>query len=361
VTAATDKQPARTVQQYAAASPDGWNAQTGDDYTVFATIFPPARTEQELAEAADRMRGVRIERSDLDRELPRIEQELRNMYEGFPSLVVMNQGRQLAGPLPHGGRRGGKIGDLKKVTTNSVQDWMDRYYKAGNAMLVLAGRFDPASVRGGIEDQFGEIPRGAGAVPETATRQPVTAASGVHEVKIQPVGQPTGSRIGLAWVAPRPADPLYPAFLVHVTRMQMTARQKAAAASEVPLVFRPLDDPDFVYFSVAVEPGETTAAATSRLRGLVRDSVSAEFHSWQPAQAANALALFLGTRELPAGVMALNPYGVAFAAGRRHQLGIDPESLRQRLQQVDSEQMQRAAAAIFGEARGVVVRTTPQP
>ena len=53
VTAAAGSTKARTVQDYVAAYPHGWNAQTGDRYTVVATVFDPDALETELKDAAD--------------------------------------------------------------------------------------------------------------------------------------------------------------------------------------------------------------------------------------------------------------------------------------------------------------------
>ena len=60
VTSATEKTPARDVNQYMRAYPDGWNAQTGDNYTVIATVFKPDQLDAELVDAADRMKQLTV-------------------------------------------------------------------------------------------------------------------------------------------------------------------------------------------------------------------------------------------------------------------------------------------------------------
>src|SRR5262249_1803621 len=61
VTAAAGDQPQRTVNEYLRRYPAGWNAQTGDRYTVFATVFPGRQLEDELKDAAVRMGDLRVE------------------------------------------------------------------------------------------------------------------------------------------------------------------------------------------------------------------------------------------------------------------------------------------------------------
>ena len=58
-TSATSAESARTVEQFVATYPLGWNAQTGSDVTVFATIVHPAALEDELALTAARLAGIR--------------------------------------------------------------------------------------------------------------------------------------------------------------------------------------------------------------------------------------------------------------------------------------------------------------
>ena len=107
VTAAAGGRTARTAEGFFQQYPAGCNAQTGDRYTVVATVFPKGELEKELAEAAARMGDLRITADDLDREKPRLLEEVSNMFGRFPALGAVNNARELIRPTPRGGRKGG--------------------------------------------------------------------------------------------------------------------------------------------------------------------------------------------------------------------------------------------------------------
>ena len=100
VTAAAGDRKARTSEELFAKYPAGANGQTGDRYTVIATVFPKRELDHELGDAAARMVDLRVTAADLDRERPRLLEEVANMFEGFPALAAMNNARELVRPTP---------------------------------------------------------------------------------------------------------------------------------------------------------------------------------------------------------------------------------------------------------------------
>ena len=362
VTAATENTRSRNVQQYMADYPDGWNAQTGDDYTVIATVFAADRIEDEISDAADRMRKLKIEQSDFDREIPRIDIELQNMYQGFPPLAVSNHGRHYTDPLPNDGRRGGKIDELTTVTVAEIQDWLDQYYKPGNATLILAGAFDEDATRKLIEEKFGDIDRGN----QLAAVSAVTPSEKrIHQVELKAVSAEPKTRVGFTFQAPGPDDPLYAAFLVHTTRMQMSAMNKARGTKpqgmpDIPYMFRPLDEPAFFYVSSNVNEGESSDEALKRLETMLHDDLGTALKKHHVISTSSQMAMFLGTRQIPAKMMAMNTYGNAFALGRRHQMGIDSNKLAQQFEDLTDDQMKQAHEKFFGESNRITVTGTPK-
>ncbi len=60
---------------------------------------------------------------------------------------------------------------------------------------------------------------------------------------------------------------------------------------------------------------------------------------------------FFGTMPVPDEQLALNPYGVAFARGRREQLGIDPTRFNRSIEAVTEQSLRRAASEYFDPTR----------
>ena len=83
------------------------NAQTGERYTAISNVFPAGQLDRVLADAAALMRGPKLTPADLDRERPRLLEEVENMFEGFPALAAREQ-RPLAGPADAGRRASGR-------------------------------------------------------------------------------------------------------------------------------------------------------------------------------------------------------------------------------------------------------------
>ena len=97
MTAAAGPEKARTAEEFARRYSDGANGQTGDRYTVFATVFPGKDLDQELADAAARMGSLRVTAADLERERPRLLEEVANMFGAFPALAALNNARSWPG------------------------------------------------------------------------------------------------------------------------------------------------------------------------------------------------------------------------------------------------------------------------
>jgi zinc protease len=63
LTAATGQAKARTTREFNRRYAQGANGQTGDRYTVCATVFPRSELETELKDAAARMGNLKISAS----------------------------------------------------------------------------------------------------------------------------------------------------------------------------------------------------------------------------------------------------------------------------------------------------------
>jgi zinc protease len=362
VTAATSNSPARTTEQFMREYPVGWNAQTGDDYTVFATVVPPSDVDAEITNHAQRMGTLQIAEADLHRELPRIDDELKNMFGRIPALGASNLARERVRPTPHDGRKGGRIEPLRGLTTDQLQKRWQQFYKPANAVVVVAGAFDPAEVKREIATAFGDLPQG----------EPVPAAKLVDEptellpstvVSVEPLQPTMAAGAAMAFRAPAPTGSDYAPFLVLVNRLlsQSSRGQPQAATTGPMLRYSFLDDPNVLFVTAELKPDETPAAVESRLREFVDEALTTEWNAIERTETQRNVAFFLDTMAFPDQVFAQNSYGAAFGAGRRHQLGIDGKKLARQLDRVTAAAVGRVGNDYLAPDCGATVVTTPNP
>jgi zinc protease len=356
VTAQAGRTPQRTMEQYVACYPDGWNAQTGDDYTVFGCVFPAERLEDELRDAASRLGDLRVAKTDVSRERPRILVELRNMYGGMPQLAAVNIARERVSPTPTGGRKGGLPDEVAALTAADLQQRWARYYRANNATLILVGGFDADTVRQRVAYYFQTLPRGKDAPPAPESAAPKLPVS--ETLEVVPT-QPAAPVACLAFAAPTPESDLYAPFLVIVARLWQSAASPSGPLK--PIVYcAPLDDPKVLALSAAVE-GLPPDQAFAALRNILASALAREFSSADVAVARNAFGWMLGLGDVPDAAIRQNLYGTALSLGRRAQLGIDPDRLARALESVTADDVRRAAQTLFAEDKCAAVYVNPAP
>jgi zinc protease len=358
VTAAAGGEKARTINDIIARYPRGWNAQTGDRFTVIAWVFPPGDRDRELKDAAARMSDLRMEQSDLDRERPRVLEEVDNMFGGIPAIAAPNLARELVRPTPLGGRKGGEPKQVQTLTLEELRArWRD-YYKPRNAILVLAGDIDLAQARKQVTGLFGKIPAGEAA---PAAHEPGKPQLGkTVEVAVRsPVGVPQ-TEVALTYPAPAPGSELYLPFLALVIRLNdRAATQLEVGPGRFPVLYRPLDDPGVVCVQTVVRKGETAKDAVNRLAAFVATTTKEKLRQLDVVGIRNLYGPFLGIGFFPDLAALNNVYGEAFALGRREQLGLDPARLEKALAGIP-DNVERAAREFFGPGRGAAAVVAPR-
>ncbi len=141
------------------------NGSTHPDFTVYISQLPSNALELGLFLEADRMRGTRLTTDNVRNQIDVVKEEINvnvnnRPYGGFPWIdlpPVMYSTFNNA----HNGY--GSFVDLEAATVEDAEDFFERYYAPGNAVLSLAGDLDPEEVRVLVERHFGGI--AARAVP----------------------------------------------------------------------------------------------------------------------------------------------------------------------------------------------------
>ncbi len=350
ITAAAGQVKARTADEFAGRYALGANAQTGQRYTVFAAVFPTNELDAELKDAAARMSDLRITPADLERERPRILEEVSNMFGGMPMLAALNNARELARPTPAGGREGGSPAHLRALKQEDIHAYWQRYYKPCNAILSLAGDIDSTKVRKAIETAFARIAPGEKPPTPLAAEKPKLGTQ--LEVKADAIEPNSASIACLAYAAPGPDSELYLPFLVLISRLWAGGSKLGNdGPTGSPVYFTPLDDGSIVAVSTEAKPGETSRQAYARIEAFVAETVDAKLRPFEINSARMQLATFLFSQHIPENLLSNNIYGVAFSLGRRLQLGIDPAKFDKALGALSDQDLRRAATEIFAPSR----------
>ncbi|MCA9306707.1 MAG: insulinase family protein [Phycisphaerales bacterium] len=365
VTAAAGNIPARTAEVWFTtyAPPlGGANAQTGEDYTVLATVFPNEHLESELDDLAARLEGLTITQSDLDRELPRLELELSNMFGGIPHLASMNLAREAIRPSGEGFRKGGLIDQLRAVTVDQAQRFADAYYKPRNALVVIAGGFDADQTRALIEQHVADIE--SGDAPPPMRNRANLADVPPQSIAIDAADWNQGAPIVItrAIAAPAPDSPHYAPFLVHITRLFQKAMASYKPGDAPPVQYALIDDPHTLYIAATATSEDELDNARDKIDELIKAATieSADKPVDTPMTAMQFGWMF-GSTDVPEAALVNNPYGVAFALGRAELMGINWPTLRGRLNNLTREDMESAAESIFSESNSAEVIVSVAP
>ena len=97
----------------------------------------------------------------------------------------------------------GSRADIEKVPIDRLAAFYQKYYQPDNAVLVIAGQFDPAKALQYVADTCGKIPRPARKLEETYTVEP--AQDGERYVELRRVGN--NPAVIIAWHAPALSNP----------------------------------------------------------------------------------------------------------------------------------------------------------
>jgi zinc protease len=137
------------------------NGTTWTDRTNYYEILKAE--DDNLAAAldieADRMVNAKIAAEELKSEFSVVRNEFE-IGESFPEAILEERMMQAAYIWHNYGKPTiGSKSDIEKVPAENLRTFYQKYYQPDNAMLVVAGKFEPAATLKLIEQKFGKIPR----------------------------------------------------------------------------------------------------------------------------------------------------------------------------------------------------------
>ncbi|MEI9891898.1 MAG: pitrilysin family protein [Caulobacteraceae bacterium] len=105
----------------------------------------------------------------------------------------------------------GSIADLEAATIGDVRAFHATYYRPDNAVLIVAGNFDPAQMNAWVDRYFGQIQPPQAALPRVTVKEPPRTGSKAVTAYGPNVPLPA---VAITWLAPDAASPDAPALTV---------------------------------------------------------------------------------------------------------------------------------------------------
>jgi zinc protease len=139
------------------------NGSTQDDRTNYFETLPSNRLNLGLWLEADRLRSLAVTPENLDNQRKTVEEERRRGVDNQPYQRELLDA--LAAPFDSSGCFAyahstiGEYADLDAATVDEVRRFHAQYYAPNNAVLTIAGDFDPAEARHLVQQYYGDIPR----------------------------------------------------------------------------------------------------------------------------------------------------------------------------------------------------------
>ena len=142
------------------------NGSTWLDRTNYFEVVPSNQTELVMWLEANRMGKLlpAMTQEKLDTQRDVVKNERRWSVDNQPYGTWWERLPALCFPVDHPFHHSliGSMEDLSEASLEDIAEFFRTYYTPDNAVLSVAGDFDPSMVRAWVERYFGEIPRGAG-------------------------------------------------------------------------------------------------------------------------------------------------------------------------------------------------------
>ncbi len=192
---------------------------------------------------ADRMVNSRISGDDLKTEMTVVRNEFES-GENSPIGLTLKEVQSVAYDWHnYGNSTIGNRSDVENVPIDRLQNFYRTYYQPDNAVVTLAGNFDPAQALPLLAREFGAIPAPARTLPPHYTREP--AQDGERNVTVRRAGDVQA--LFAAYHVPSVRHPDYPALLVLNELLG--------------------DEPSGRLYAALVQSGQASTAATFPLTG----------------------------------------------------------------------------------------------
>ncbi|HUP48228.1 MAG TPA: pitrilysin family protein [Thermoanaerobaculia bacterium] len=336
----------------------GWNnASTYDDYTPYYEVVPSNYLESILWAEADRMGSLTVDEANFLSERDVVKEEFRYRvlappYGRLYYAIVKSAFEK------HPYRRPGigSIEELDAATIGEVRAFHATHYRPDNAVLIVAGDFDPARLRKWVDRYFGPIPRPEEEIPRVDVAEPPREEERRVVERVPNVPLPA---VAMTWLAPPAAHPDAPALKIAAailgrgesSRLFQSLVYRQKIAQEVDAAAELMQDLGLFAVLAIIGSGHTPEEGEKALRTEIT-RLQEKLVPGEELEKAKNLLITDMLRERETG------HGKAFALGTAIMLEGDPSKVNRSLaalQAVTAADVQRVARKWLRDAKPVVL------
>jgi zinc protease len=154
----TNKHPPGEFSRIIAANGGRENAFTSQDYTAYFQSLEKSRLPVSFELEADRMRNLKLEKSEFAKEVKVVMEERRLRTEDNPESLTYEQFNAVAYTAsPYRIPTIGWMNDLQNLRVEDLQHWYEKWYAPNNAIVVVVGDVKPDEVYALAKKYFGPL------------------------------------------------------------------------------------------------------------------------------------------------------------------------------------------------------------
>jgi zinc protease len=252
------------------------NASTWDDFTNYYEVVPANHLQRLLWAEAERMGSLVVDDAAFKSERDVVKEELRQRILARPygKLFGLYLSQTAFDVHPYARPGIGSIEELDAATVDDVRAFHATYYRPDNAVLVVAGNFDPAQLDRWVDQYFAPIKHPKRAIPRVTAVEPERTAS--RDYLVYETNTPLPA-VALTFPGPAASSPDQPAMLVldailakgDSSRLYQSLVYDQQLATQVMTNYTPTKDPGAISLAAIMAEGKSADEGLKALRAEV--------------------------------------------------------------------------------------------
>lgn len=162
------------------------NANTSQDRTFYYELLPSNQLELGLWLESERLLHAKVENIGIETQREVVKEEKRQRIDNQPYGNLFGATLDAAYDVhPYSWAPIGSMEDLNAAQEQDFIDFYKTFYVPNNAVLSIAGDFDPAQAKELIKKYFSSIPKGTKEIPRPTVVEPVNKGEVRDTIKIK--------------------------------------------------------------------------------------------------------------------------------------------------------------------------------